>query len=603
MSILKDNELSGIPDRPQTIKYLEDLNERLQETPFIALGNNYLEQLKATLNYSPTLKVRKFKPIQLNWESVGLEPVKRDLFVIAEFKVKIPIFNDENEEVETINELLLTKTFPYPQILFAEEIQATVIDNNLKLSSLGGKISYTSINFYPSSDGENKLTVDNEDVVIFKFTGEDLYIPMDTLKSRYVSVTFEVTDNIPVIEIPPQKEEYLIFEVTHDVEDSNILPLKKVYSTNYIENSVNSTDMCVWRIANSLINFSFNRVDRLKEHNITLHIYHSDDGENKLENITEFHVMDSPSISLITFEQIKNKHFKYTHHFPEVQQYIYYSEKVNMITFIPENGNYTPFALLTGIGKEHKSLKVVGKDDGIPTNSVNGYRWHFYKYDKNDPLVYTKNILPNFDLTINPFSTNNIELLWSNVLEPLIAKLHDVCSSYPLMTFNDGSARSTDYDFLGIGIGINNYNYWKRPSGVIAQEVNNTLNKQALLERYSLERTEEFTGAYTVNQRTQLTPPENTTKYISDSYSGKEYPPSKWGQEIRKPFTLSLHAVFNVRYQRSTGGYVRTESKELLQLMTELHRIFTIYPDGHKSVFTDVQDNYINIQNERIIND
>lgn len=52
-----------IPDRDETIKYLEDLNERLKETPFIALGDNYIEQLKASLNYSPILTVRDLTPL------------------------------------------------------------------------------------------------------------------------------------------------------------------------------------------------------------------------------------------------------------------------------------------------------------------------------------------------------------------------------------------------------------------------------------------------------------------------------------------------------------------------------------------------------------
>lgn len=59
---------SNIPDRDETIKYLEDLNERLKETPFIALGDNYIEQLKASLNYSPTLKIRDLKLIVLDWQ-------------------------------------------------------------------------------------------------------------------------------------------------------------------------------------------------------------------------------------------------------------------------------------------------------------------------------------------------------------------------------------------------------------------------------------------------------------------------------------------------------------------------------------------------------
>lgn len=50
---------SGIPDRDETIKYLEDLKERLKETPFKVLKDNYIEQLKATLNYSPRLSVRQ----------------------------------------------------------------------------------------------------------------------------------------------------------------------------------------------------------------------------------------------------------------------------------------------------------------------------------------------------------------------------------------------------------------------------------------------------------------------------------------------------------------------------------------------------------------
>lgn len=43
-------------DRVETIKYLSDLNEYHKTTPFSVLQENYVEQLKASLNYAPTIE-------------------------------------------------------------------------------------------------------------------------------------------------------------------------------------------------------------------------------------------------------------------------------------------------------------------------------------------------------------------------------------------------------------------------------------------------------------------------------------------------------------------------------------------------------------------
>lgn len=90
-----------IPDRDETIKYLEDLNERLKETPFIALGDNYIEQLKASLNYSPILKIRNLTPLQsgvsnifIHWQRIDypkkyigtLNLIKRELNLDGDYE-------------------------------------------------------------------------------------------------------------------------------------------------------------------------------------------------------------------------------------------------------------------------------------------------------------------------------------------------------------------------------------------------------------------------------------------------------------------------------------------------------------------------------------
>ena len=90
-----------IPDRDETIKYLEDLNERLKETPFIALGDNYIEQLKASLNYSPILKIRNLTPLQsgvsnifIHWQPIDypkkyigtLNLIKRELNLDGDYE-------------------------------------------------------------------------------------------------------------------------------------------------------------------------------------------------------------------------------------------------------------------------------------------------------------------------------------------------------------------------------------------------------------------------------------------------------------------------------------------------------------------------------------
>lgn len=107
-----------IPDRDETIKYLEDLNERLKETPFIALGDNYIEQLKASLNYSPILTVRDLTPlltplevasyILIHWQPIeypkqyigALDLIKRELILDGDYEsYGIPQMSLNNDEL------------------------------------------------------------------------------------------------------------------------------------------------------------------------------------------------------------------------------------------------------------------------------------------------------------------------------------------------------------------------------------------------------------------------------------------------------------------------------------------------------------------------
>lgn len=53
MGVLDNVPNSTLGDREETVKYLEDMLERLGETPFQVLKANYTEQLKASLNYAP----------------------------------------------------------------------------------------------------------------------------------------------------------------------------------------------------------------------------------------------------------------------------------------------------------------------------------------------------------------------------------------------------------------------------------------------------------------------------------------------------------------------------------------------------------------------
>lgn len=104
-----------IPDRDETIKYLQDLNERLKETPFIALGDNYIEQLKASLNYSPILKIRNLTPLQsgvsnifIHWQPIDypkkyigtLNLMKRELNLDGDYEsYGIPQMSLNNDEL------------------------------------------------------------------------------------------------------------------------------------------------------------------------------------------------------------------------------------------------------------------------------------------------------------------------------------------------------------------------------------------------------------------------------------------------------------------------------------------------------------------------
>lgn len=104
-----------IPDRDETIKYLQDLNEQLKETPFIALGDNYIEQLKASLNYSPILKIRNLTPLQsgvsnifIHWQPIDypkkyigtLNLIKRELNLDGDYEsYGIPQMSLNNNEL------------------------------------------------------------------------------------------------------------------------------------------------------------------------------------------------------------------------------------------------------------------------------------------------------------------------------------------------------------------------------------------------------------------------------------------------------------------------------------------------------------------------
>lgn len=94
---------SNIPDRDETIKYLEDLEERNKTTPFKVLSDNYIEQLKAVLNYSPRLTIRKFKsckeetPTVIRWEGTYL-----DISLLHTFEAPNPVKMTSYQDIGVI---------------------------------------------------------------------------------------------------------------------------------------------------------------------------------------------------------------------------------------------------------------------------------------------------------------------------------------------------------------------------------------------------------------------------------------------------------------------------------------------------------------------
>lgn len=129
---------SNIPDRVETLKYLEDLHEHprfdgdtmLNKTPFMVLKDNYIEQLKATLNYSPTLKVREF-----NTET------QSELYLMIYAHIAVPTH--------------------YEILLHSEKVDNISVNNGVVCYTEGGTLwvdisdafRYASIIIYPSFDG------------------------------------------------------------------------------------------------------------------------------------------------------------------------------------------------------------------------------------------------------------------------------------------------------------------------------------------------------------------------------------------------------------------------------------------------------------------
>lgn len=81
------SDKSNIPDRKETLKYLEDMQDDTNITPYQVLNTNYIEQQIAVLNYSPILKVRQLaKPCKKpkeeeKEEEPSTEPVKEEVWV------------------------------------------------------------------------------------------------------------------------------------------------------------------------------------------------------------------------------------------------------------------------------------------------------------------------------------------------------------------------------------------------------------------------------------------------------------------------------------------------------------------------------------------
>lgn len=69
-------------DREVTRKFLDDLNEH---TKFTALDENYVEQLKATMNYSPKIRKRELNLIEVIWVEKGTVVIGAPEIVIDDY--------------------------------------------------------------------------------------------------------------------------------------------------------------------------------------------------------------------------------------------------------------------------------------------------------------------------------------------------------------------------------------------------------------------------------------------------------------------------------------------------------------------------------------
>lgn len=170
-------------DRAVTIKYLADLRE---STPFTALGENYLEQLKATLNYSPILRTRELKLINSNKQTL-VEP-KEDLFIIHELvEVQLSFFS----EVSYPDILLDTRVTEYPFEGYEyNEVGMFVSDDYVSFyatNRIDSSAKTFQMTFTPSKDGKIPLDVPTAQYSMVE-KGEELRIPLSEFKSRKIIV-------------------------------------------------------------------------------------------------------------------------------------------------------------------------------------------------------------------------------------------------------------------------------------------------------------------------------------------------------------------------------------------------------------------------------
>lgn len=212
-----------IPDRDETIKYLQDLNERLKETPFIALGDNYIEQLKASLNYSPILKIRNLTPLQsgvsnifIHWQPIDypkkyigtLNLIKRELNLDGDYEsYGIPQMSLNNNELhlqgfftgtlhfstanETdLNRTTITKNIDSPEnanyrLLLSDlgkhDMLLNYYANTLPLETKPNAGTLVISFYWEDTSGEDFLMRATHDIEQYTTTGAFNFIPDESL--------------------------------------------------------------------------------------------------------------------------------------------------------------------------------------------------------------------------------------------------------------------------------------------------------------------------------------------------------------------------------------------------------------------------------------